>query len=186
MTEGLDIQYYADGWRYAKLLSHDGRTALIVHPVEGKKRVKLDTIKVYRPEEGARLPDFLEEHGSTPSKEQQMADETKAPKAAKKAAKKSTKKAKPELKQRAGSRILALSAGTELKDFKEGSHGAFVVKALTKIGKGTASEITAEAVAQGFKTTMDPAKAIAWMCNKMFTEKKLKQAGETKPVETAA
>ena len=90
------------------------------------------------------------------------------------------------MKHRAGSRILALSAGTEAKDFKEGSHGYFVVKALAKLGKGTVAEITAEAVAQGFKTTMDPAKAMAWMANKLFTEKKLKQAGETKPAETAA
>lgn len=185
--KGLDIQYYDEGWRYGRLLSHDGQRALIECPQSKgklwiKRRVKLDDIKVYREAEGSRMPDFLEEHrpGNPEAKgEAPMADE-------KKATKKRTKKAKPEVKQRAGSRILALSAGTELKDFKEGSHGYFVVKALGKLGKGTAAEITAEAVAQGFKTTMDPAKAIAWMANKLFTEKKLKQAGETKPVEMAA
>jgi hypothetical protein len=173
--DGLDVLYYDEGWRYAKLLSHDGITALIVHPVDGKKRVKLDNCKVYRGEEATRIADFFEASKAS-------ATPTGAEKVAK--TKKTSKKA--ETKVRAGSRILAVAAGTELKDFKEGSHGYFAVKALTKLGKGTAAEITAEAIAQGFKTTMDPAKAIAWICNKLFTEKKFKQAGETKAAEAAA
>lgn len=175
---GLDILYYEEGWRFARLLSHDGQSALVQHPVEGKKRVRLMDCKVYREEEAPLVANFLEAH-----RPGQPEAQGEAPMAE---AKKRTKKAKPEVKQRAGSRILALSAGTELKDFKEGSHGYFAVKALAKLGKGTAAEITAEAIAQGFKTTMDPAKAIAWICNKLFTEKKLKQAGETKPAEVAA
>jgi len=37
----MDILYYDNGYRYARLISHNGKTALVEHPVRGTKRVSL-------------------------------------------------------------------------------------------------------------------------------------------------
>lgn len=97
-------------------------------------------------------------------------------------------KTKKEVKQRGGSRILTLSAGTDAKDYKEGSHGWAVVKALTAMGQGSVAEITDHVVKKELlgKSKMNPKAAISWMSNKLFNEKKLKKAGVTESVAEAA
>lgn len=57
----MDVLFYKNGWRYARLLSHDGRTALVVHPVEGKKHVKLEDVKVCRLEDQSKLKEYYHE-----------------------------------------------------------------------------------------------------------------------------
>jgi hypothetical protein len=58
----MDILYYdtQKGWHYGRLISHDGKTALVKHPnLKHPFRVSMLNVKAYRPEEEKQLKEYL-------------------------------------------------------------------------------------------------------------------------------
>lgn len=174
-VKGLEVQFYDEGWRYGILQHHDGVTAIVVHPTQGAQKVKLEDVRVLRPEQASRIPDLLKEKNS---KEMiQMATKKKAVKKGKKVSETAARSA----------RILALRAGVSSADFKEGSHAHSAVKALEKLEKATVAEIV-EFVQKGdllTKSKMDAKTAISWICNQLVTKEKLKVMGKSEGAAAA-
>lgn len=95
-----------------------------------------------------------------------------------------TKGKKTEAVPRGGSRIVALSANTDIKDFKEGSHAHAVIKTLGTLKEASVVEITEYAVKHNLlgKSKMAPKQAISWIVGQLLNKRKLKNAGTTESV----